>query len=275
MSYSMEVLTFTHWTLLGLGALIMGMSKGGIPGAGNLTVAIFALVLEDALGPVGVPLSVGLLLPVLISADVAATGVYRRHADWKYIIRLLPCFLVGTILGWMVFDYFQGGDDRVEQLKVLIGLILLSMTLLHFILQFRKKIKLKENEHPEKKTTTLNSKGSVGLGVIFGSIGGVATMLANAAGPIAQLYLLVMGLPKYAFIGTSAWLFLIVNICKIPFMIDLGIITWESISISGWLFVPAVIGAVLAPILVRHINQKVFESMIWFFIVIAGFRMIF
>ena len=32
----------------------MGMSKGGIPGAGNLTVAIFALVLEDALGPVGV-----------------------------------------------------------------------------------------------------------------------------------------------------------------------------------------------------------------------------
>ena len=42
-------------------------------------------------------------------------------------------------------------------------------------------------------------------------------MLANAAGPIAQLYLLVMGLPKYAFIGTSAWLFLIVNICKIPF----------------------------------------------------------
>ena len=114
----MEALTFTHWTLLGLGALIMGMSKGGIPGAGNLTVAIFALVLEDALGPVGVPLSVGLLLPVLISADVAATGVYRRHADWKYIIRLLPCFLDGTILGWMVFDYFQGGDNRVKQLKV-------------------------------------------------------------------------------------------------------------------------------------------------------------
>ena len=71
----MEALTHTHWFLLALGALIMGMSKGGIPGAGNLTVAIFALVLEDALGPVGVPLSVGLLLPVLISADVAATGV--------------------------------------------------------------------------------------------------------------------------------------------------------------------------------------------------------
>ena len=124
----MEVLTPIHWCLLGLGSFIMGMSKGGIPGAGNLTVAIFALVLEDALGPVGVPLSVGLLLPVLISADLTATIVYRRHADWNYIVRLLPFFLVGTALGWWVFDYFQGGQERVHLLKVLIGVILLSMT---------------------------------------------------------------------------------------------------------------------------------------------------
>ena len=150
----MEALTFAHWSLLALGALIMGMSKGGIPGAGNLTVAIFALVLEDALGPVGVPLSVGLLLPVLISADVAATGVYRRHADWKYIVRLLPCFLIGTVLGWWVFDYFQGGDDRVKQLKVLIGLILLSMTLLHFILQIRKKKKSGPNKQIKNPSET-------------------------------------------------------------------------------------------------------------------------
>ena len=88
----MEELTHTHWVLLAIGSLIMGMSKGGIPGAGNLTVAIFALVLEDALGLAGVPLSVGLLLPVLISADLTATIVYRRHADWRYILRLLPFF---------------------------------------------------------------------------------------------------------------------------------------------------------------------------------------
>ena len=84
----MEALTFAHWSLLALGALIMGMSKGGIPGAGNLTVAIFALVLEDALGPVGVPLSVGLLLPVLISADVAAT-----------------VFIAGMPIGIILFAY--------------------------------------------------------------------------------------------------------------------------------------------------------------------------
>ena len=73
-------------------------------------------------------------------------------------------------------------------------------------------------------------------------------MLANAAGPIAQLYLLVMGLPKYAFIGTSAWLFLIVNVCKIPFMIDLGIITYkESIAVSEFGFCSGDVRGCLGP----------------------------
>jgi hypothetical protein len=34
-------------------------------------------------------------------------------------------------------------------------------------------------------------------------------------------------------------------------------------------------GAVLAPMIVKRINQKIFESMIWFFIILAGLRMIF
>ena len=68
----MEELTQLHWIALLGGALIMGLSKGGIPGAGNLTVAIYALTLEDAFGPAGVALSVGLLLPVLISADLVS-----------------------------------------------------------------------------------------------------------------------------------------------------------------------------------------------------------
>ncbi len=99
-------------------------------------------------------------------------------------------------------------------------------------------------------------------------------MLANAAGPIAQFYLLAMKLPKYAFIGTSAWLFLIVNISKVPFMCNLGILNGEIFTISAWLFFPAILGALVAPKLVRYIRQDWFERMIWFFIVIAGLRMI-
>ena len=269
----MEELTVTHWTLLAIGSFIMGMSKGGLPGAGNLTVAIFALVLGDALGPVGVPLSVGLLLPVLISADVTATLVYRRHADWKFIARLLPFFLVGTVLGWWVwkfsFDFSQAEDVRL--LKYVVGGILLGMTALHFLVKARKKSKISGVDEDSGSAP----KGSVPLGVLFGLLGGVATMLANAAGPVAQLYLLAMALPKYAFIGTSAWLFLIVNVVKIPFMIDLEIITVDSMSVSWWMFIPAVLGAIVAPFIVKLIDQVLFERLVWFFIVIAGIRMLF
>ena len=94
----MDELTTIHWIVLFIGSLIMGMSKGGLPGAGNLTVAMYVLVLEDALGPAGVPISVGLLLPVLIAADLTATLVYRKHADLNFILRLLPCFIAGTVL---------------------------------------------------------------------------------------------------------------------------------------------------------------------------------
>ncbi len=266
----MDHLTIMHWGLLTIGSLIMGMSKGGLPGAGNLTVAIYALVLEDAMGPIGVALSVGLLLPVLISADLTATLVYRKYADWKFIVRLLPCFLIGTVVGWWVFDYFQGGPARVKQLKYVIGGILLTMTALHFLVKAR-------NHLEEKRNDRINEipSGSIVLGWFFGLLGGVATMLANAAGPVAQLYLLAMRLPKYAFIGTSAWLFLIVNVFKVPFMIDLGIISVESMAVSWWMFIPAVIGASIAPLILKYINQKLFERLVWIFIVVAGIRMLF
>ena len=210
----MEQLTINHWALLALGAVFTGLGKGGLPGAGNLTVAIFALVLEDALGPGGVPLSVGILLPVLIAADIAAVLIYRRHAEWKFIARLLPFFLVG------------------------IGV------------------------------------GSLHLGIIFGPMGGIATMLANAAGPVAQLYLLAMALPKYAFIGTAAWLFLIVNVAKVPFMVDLNIINGDWLKLSFQMMPFAVVATIIAPYIVKHINQKLFETLLWVFVIFAGVKLL-
>jgi uncharacterized membrane protein YfcA len=258
----MSELTTVHWLILFIGAMIMGLSKGGIPGAGNLTVALFALVLEDALGGVGIALSVGLLLPVLVSADLVSTIVYRKHVEWIHIRRLLPYFMVGVILGWLAFDFFKP-VERANTLKMLIGIILLGITALRFITS-----KLSQNKNSDSLRVPLY------YGPPIGVLGGIATMLANAAGPIAQFYLLTMRLPKYAFIGTSAWLFLIVNLSKVPLMFELGILNGDIFRVSAWLFLPAVIGALIAPKILRYIRQDCFEGLIWFFIVLAGIRMI-
>ena len=107
-----------------------------------------------------------------------------------------------------------------------------------------------------------------------GMIGGFATLVANAAGPVAALYFIASGLPKYAYIGTSAWLFLLVNCIKVPFMVDLGIIHFDSLGLSAC-FMPFALGAALiAPLIVKRIHQRLFEILIWVFVVIGGLKLI-
>ena len=64
-----------QWILLLLCGLLTGMAKTGISGVGLMVVPIMA----NAFG--GRP-SVGLLLPLLIFADIFAVTWYNRHARW-------------------------------------------------------------------------------------------------------------------------------------------------------------------------------------------------
>ena len=210
-------LSLWHWVALAFGAWLTGLGKGGVPGAGIVTVAVFAWVLDQAGVDEGVRRSVGLLLPVLVAADVVAVLIYRRHADWGHLLRLLPWTFLGIVGGYFLFDHLSG-----DRLKIIIGAILLSMTALHF----GKRVLF------PKANAERSLRGQFLIGMALGSLAGGATMLANAAGPVAALYLLVMRLPKYAFLGTSAWLFLIVNVSKVPLMVDLEIISFESMVVS-------------------------------------------
>ncbi len=254
-------LTIWHWIALALASWLTGLGKGGVPGAGIVTVAVFAWVLDHAGVDEGVRRSVGLLLPVLVSADVIAVLIYRQHAEWRHLLRLLPWTFLGIIAGYFVFDYLSG-----ERLKTIIGIILLAMTVIHFGKQFLL---------PGKPSDKSTSRGELVWGIVLGFLAGGATMLANAAGPVAALYLIVMRLPKYAFLGTSAWLFLIVNVSKIPFMVDLDIISFESFDVSWKLFFPAALGAWMGPWVARRLNQTMFEALVWIFIVVTGVKFLF
>ena len=99
-------------------------------------------------------------------------------------------------------------------------------------------------------------------------------MLANAAGPVAALHLLHR-FAEYAYIGTTAWFFCLINLFKLPFMLQLGIVDAASLGFSAGLMVYAVLGAALAPLLVRHIPQRVFDGLIWVFVIVGGLKLIF
>jgi uncharacterized membrane protein YfcA len=62
-----------------------------------------------------------------------------------------------------------------------------------------------------------------------------------------------------AFVGTWAWFFLLVNVTKVPFSLHLGLITMDSIKLDAFLLMAMVPGAFLGPVILKHINQRVFE----------------
>lgn len=243
-------LTLTQWLLAALGAFLVGIGKGGIPGVGNGTVAIYALIFPAKA-------SVGILLPILIAADVVAVLVYRRHADWSHLWRIIPWTALGIVIGWLVMDWVNEDNFRV-----VIGGLLLLLTAVHFGRMGLEKLRKVQLEQAVP--------GGRGFAVFVGLLGGFATQIANAAGPITALYLLAVRLPKYAFIGTGAWFFLLMNCFKVPFMVDLGLINMQSLPTSCVFALVAICGALIAPKVVQYIPQRLFSSLVWTVVVLSA-----
>jgi uncharacterized membrane protein YfcA len=91
---------------------------------------------------------------------------------------------------------------------------------------------------------------------------GVATMTANAAGPIMAVYLLSLSLPKQNLVGTSAWFFLIVNVFKLPFSGALGLLQPASLLLDLALCPVVVLGTFIGRSLLHRIPQRLFEALL-------------
>ncbi len=230
-------LTTTEWLLSILCGILIGMSKTGLSGAGLFVVPVFA-------GIFGGRPSAGLVLPMLIVADFFAVKYYNRHADWKYVFKLLPWAFAGIVfallVGFMISDV---------QFRKLIAIIVIAGILLMLF----QDIRLKNVKIPDHWW----------LAGILGLAGGFATMIGNAAGPLLSLYLLSMRLPKNIYIGTAAWFFFIVNLSKVPLhIIFWKTITWESLRFNLIMVIPIIAGAVGGFYLVKLIPERAYRIFI-------------
>lgn len=232
----MADLVLGAWLLLGCAALIVGVSKTALPGAGTVAVAIFAAVLPARS-------STATLLVLLIVGDMLALAMYRRHADWRTLLRLAPAVLAGILVGAL----FLATTDDIGVRRV-IGVILLALVDVTLLLRHR----------PPTPTPRARTMATVGYGVA----GGFTTMVANAGGPVMSLYFLASRFEVRAFLGTAAWFFAIVNIVKLPIAIGLGLLTPENLLVD-LLLVPLVIaGALIGRAVATRISQSLFDRII-------------
>ncbi|HBY61854.1 MAG TPA: hypothetical protein DEH78_18700 [Solibacterales bacterium] len=224
-----------QWAIGILCAYFVGIAKTGVPGLGILVVPMMVLTVGDARQ------SAGWLLPVLCTADVFAVLYWRRHAAAGRLFSLAPWVLIGIALGAIALSL----SERV--LRPIVGAIVLVMLAVYLYRRWAAKMHVPN--HP----------------VPYGMAAGFATTVANAAGPVMNLYLLGKQLPKEEFIATGAWFFFLINLSKLPIYAWHGLLTATSLTFDA-LMVPAVVaGAVTGRRLVDHIPGRLFEILVVFF----------
>jgi uncharacterized membrane protein YfcA len=242
-------ITAGGWAILGVSALLIGMAKTGLPGVGILAIPLVAWVIPARE-------STGLLLPMLIVGDIFAVSYYHRHAVWKHLGRLLPFAIMGIVAGYWGMQHIP---DRY--FGPIIGGTILVMLILNY--------------WQDSRGDDVQVPKGWWFPVIMGLIGGVTTMMANAAGPILVIYLLAMQLPKTGFIGTGAWFFLIINCLKVPFSANLGLINPGSLTFNLILLPVIILGALTGIRLTKRIPEKAFRILVQIFAVAAAIKLLF
>lgn len=242
-------LTFLQWLTLGGAALMIGLSKAGLKGLGMVLVVLMASAFPAKA-------STGLVLPMLIMADLMAVTYYRRDADWSYVWRLIPAAAVGVILGvWLGADLNDETFGTILAWIVILGLLLL-------VWQERRPPSQQFIRHPLVTGFT-------------GLAGGFTTMVGNAAGPVMSVYLLATRLPKREFIGTAAWFFLIINWIKVPFHIwSWETISWESFQLNLFVLPCILLGFWIGIKVVALIPEKAFRYFVMIVTAITALKIL-
>lgn len=229
-------LTGFEWAMVGMTALAIGLSKTGLNGLGTLFVPILAHVF-------GGKVSTGIVVPMLVMADVFAVVYYRRHADWPVLLKLLPWAFLGIIIGTFTSQHI---DD--EAFKHIMGAIIVLSVLIMIWQETRMEYLIPSHW---------------AFAAIMGLAAGYTTMVGNLAGAVTSLYLLSMRLPKNNFIGTGAWFYLAINLFKVPFHIfSWKTISWESFQLDLVVFPVIAAGALLGIVITKRLSELLYRKFI-------------
>lgn len=219
------------WLLIFMAGAFIGANKTGVVGISLISIPILAAVF-------GGKASTGVLLPMLIAADVIAIVSFRKSIRWNELLGILPWTLAGIGIALFVGDLIA---DSV--FKICIASVVFLVLIFMITREFRGQLSsLKPHWY---------------LNAAVGLLGGFSSMIGNAAGPVIAVYFLSRNLDKNEFIATRAWFFWIINLLKVPLHIFVWkTITFESLSFNLMMTPAIVIGAFTGFYLVKKIPEK-------------------
>jgi len=228
--------------------LLLGVSKSGFgAGFGSLAVPLMALA-------VSVPQAAAILMPVLLLMDILGMAAFRKDFDLKLLRFLIPCGLVGTVIGTLLFKLLN--TNTVAGIVGLFTLLFLAQRLL-----FPPKI---DSAPPPKW-----------LGALLATTAGFTSFIAHAGGPPISAYVIPLRLSPLKFTATMAFFFFIINLSKwIPYA-WLGLLDMRNMATSLMLLPIAPIGVLVGVRLARRINPVLFYRFVYLGMFLTGAKLVY
>lgn len=230
-------------------AFLIGLSKGGLGGtAGALATPMMALVLPaDKV--------IGLILPILMLADIFAVALHWRRWNRHLIILLLPGAVLGVTIGTVFIT-----NAPTELLRTLLGIIVLLFASYKI---FEKRI-----------LRTINYEPRNWHGLLAGTVTGFSSALAHTGGPPVSIYLLMQRVTPAVFIGTSALFFFILNWIKVPYYFYARLFDFEQLRRIAWILPLVPVGVWTGRWLAYRIDRQTFENIIVALLFVNGLLLV-
>jgi uncharacterized membrane protein YfcA len=221
----------SYFVLAGLAALLVGLSKGGLPTIGMLAVPLLSLFMSPVKAAV-------LLLPIYIVSDVVSVWLYRKDFSAPNLKILIPAGVLGVLIGWLTASFTS--DSAVKLMMGCMGVGFCLNTWLR--------------KTPQDKQPVDAKKGW-----LWGTVAGFTSFISHAGGPPFQIYVLPQRLPKIQFAGTATLLFAVINAAKIlPYQM-LQPYSYDDLMRASDLIPFALVGTVLG----AYITKKIAD--VWFY----------
>ena len=218
-----------------IGAILVGLSKGGLPSTGSLAVPILSL----AISPIK---AATLLLPIYVISDVVGVWLYRKNfSSWNLKV-LIPAGICGVFVGWLTASMIP--EKMVTMLIGVIGVLFCLNTWLR------------------KKPTGTPQPPRLLPGLFWGTLSGFTSFISHAGAPPYQVYVLPQQLQKAVFAGTSTLVFAAINFAKILPYQNLRPYAMSDLMDALVLIPFAIGGTFLGAFLTKKIPDKLFFRLV-------------
>jgi len=238
------------YVMTALVCFLIGLAKGGLGGLlGGLSTPLMALVM---------PANevIGLLLPILMTADVFAVSMHWKRWDWRLARLLIPGAIVGVTIATLFIR-----NAPTDTLKTALGIIVLIFALYKL---FEKRL-----------LKFIKYEGKDWHGTVAGTIAGFSSALAHTGGPPVTIYLLMQNVSPQVFIATSAIFFMILNWIKVPYYLYIGLFDYQRLLSVIWLAPLLPLGVWTGKKIGYRINKNAFDRLVVVLLIFTALLLLF